>query len=146
MVQIRHLGVHRQVLELPAILQHLHAAREFAALHQDAQAVGQMSSIIDGIQEVVDRLSIRQKELKKNLQSQLQELRVQQAVREEQVKTETDQMNGQYLAEAGTKVETLLRDWLEGKTVRSDQDDASLYDSSDIDEILMEASRMMQRT
>lgn len=105
-----------------------------------------MSSIIDGIQEVVDRLSIRQKELKKNLQSQLQELRVQQAVREEQVKTETDQMNGQYLAEAGTKVETLLRDWLEGKTVRSDQDDASLYDSSDIDEILMEASRMMQRT
>jgi len=139
-VNIRHLGVHRRVLDFPAILQHLDAAQAFATLHQDSEVNASISHIARGLQEVYSDFVLRQGGLKDNLQLKIHDIRLQQAALEKQAKIEADRLNQQYLAEAATKVDGLLRGRWQHQAVRHE---SPFSGSSDIDDILMEAVSLM---
>lgn len=139
-VNIRHLGVHRRVLDFPAILRYLDAAQEFAALHQDSEVGASISHIARDLQEVYNDFVLRQGGLKDTLQLKIHDIRLQQATLEEQAKVEADRLNQQYLAEAGTKVDGLLRGRWQHQAVRHE---SPFSGSSDIDDILMEAASLM---
>ncbi|KAK5948000.1 hypothetical protein OHC33_010984 [Knufia fluminis] len=139
-VNIRHLGVHRRVLDFPTILRYLDAAHAFAVLHRDPEVSGRIAHIAHNLQEVYDDVVVQQGGLKDKMQLKLDEICLQQAALEEQTKIEADRLNQQLLADAGTKVDQLLGGRRPPQAVRKE---SPFADWSDIDDILLEAASRM---
>lgn len=139
--KIRHLGVHRCALELPALLDYLTAACTFAKLHQDTKTRSQLSSIHYTLQNIYQDLTERQAFLQEALQHKIVQIRPQQGELEHQARADTEQDNSRALTEAGSQVASILRDGPRSETdISTLRDRSSFSDGSEIEAILMEAA------